>query len=426
MNNFLEVFLLFSNLVLIVFVYLLVKRSQNNQNDSDQYINQIKSINSHLDSVRDKVNDNQHQVKDIFNKSTNELKDNINNILKQMQSEVNTTIQNSLSNLQKTNTVEIDRMITFSKTSFDQIYQSNNKKLTEIQSDIELRLDKNLAQNLKSFEEVSIKLGEMTKTAEVMIRSTTSIDKLNKIFDRTASKSFGGFGEKHLENILDNHLKGLWRSQEKIKNGTETIDFVIDLGDFTLGIDSKFPLTIFNDYLECDIESKDRKRNEYLAQVKKMTSDIASKYGDHFTHVYIYLPSDSMYNEVITDSRLNDHFYKSKVVPLSPTTLLAVVMAVANINEKIILNKNAQLIHKNLGDIDSALRSFADKYRTLGDKLRLVQNNYEEGGKYVGKLENEINKIKSLEQKSSQELLENHIISDVIINDNITLEIKSL
>jgi DNA anti-recombination protein RmuC len=405
--SIIEIFLVISVITIVILqiiIALNVRKSQSSDS-TPLLMNLAKTINDKFDTSADKQKDYNYEVKDILTNQSTESREKIFGSLRTMQNEVSTTIQNALIGLQKSNTIELEKIANQSKNSFDAIYDSNAKKLIEIQNEIEKRMNENLANNLRSFQEVSLKLGEMSKTAQVMIESTSSIDKLNRIFDRTASKSFGGFAEKYLETTLDCHLKGLWQSQVMVKNGQEAIDFVITLNDITVGIDSKFPLTTFSDYEEATKEQKAEKLKVYLAKIRDMATDIADKYGSQFTHLYLYIPSDAMYNEVASNQQLMDKIHKLKINIISPVTLLTVIYAITHMKDKIALNDSAYKMQEYLGFVDKALGKFQEEYDKLGKKLDEAKKSYDNSTFQVNKISSQITKVRNLDLKHPEENL---------------------
>ncbi len=368
-------------------------------------MNLSKTISDKFETVTDKQTEHQYQVKEVLNNHNNEGSEKILTSLRTFQSEINEVLQLAIQNLQKSNLLELDKIASQSKNSFDQIYEANNKKLQDIQVEIERRLNDNLANNIKSFKEVSNDLGEMKKTAQTMIDSTSSIDKLNRIFDRTASKSFGGFSEKYLEQILEFHLKGLWKSQVQVKEGKEIIDYAIEFDDLSIGIDSKFALTSYNDYQNSADEFKQQKLKDYLANIRTMATSISSKYGGYFQHLLMFIPSDAMYNEVANDQITMDKLHRLRVVVVSPTTILSVIYAISMVKDKIAINNNAHTIQDYLIKVEKSIGKFREEYDKLGKKLREAQDTYDKSSVYVVQVENQISKVKKLELASSRETL---------------------
>ncbi len=392
-------------MIILQSIIALRYKSSQSTDSTPLLMNLSKSINDKFDSSSDKQKDYNYEVKEILTNQSTESREKIFSSLRTMQSEVNVTIQNALIGLQKSNTIELEKIANQSKNSFDAIYDSNAKKLIEIQDEIGKRMDENLANNLRSFQEVSHKLGEMSKTAQVMIDSTSSIDKLNRIFDRTASKSFGGFSEKYLESILETHLKGLWQSQVMVKQGQEAIDFVITLDDITIGIDSKFPLTTFLDFDEASKDQKEEKLKTYIAKIRDMATDIQSKYGTHFTHLMLYIPSDVMYNEVACNQQLLDKLHKQKIIVISPVTMMTVIYAIAHMRDKIALNDSAHKMQEYLGFVDKALNRFQEEYDKLGKKLDEAKKSYDNSTSQVHKITSQITKVRNLDLTHPQENL---------------------
>jgi DNA anti-recombination protein RmuC len=360
-------------------------------------MNLSKTINDKFDVVTDKQISHQYEVKEVLNNHNSQGSEKILTSLRTFQSEINDVLHGAIQNLQKSNLLELEKIASQSKNSFDQIYEANNKKLNDIQVEIERRLNENLANNLKSFKEVSNDLGAMRETAKTMIDSTSSIDKLNKIFERTASKSFGGFSEKYLEQILEYHLKGLWKSQVQVKDGKEIIDYAIEFDDISIGIDSKFALTSYNDYQNAEDEYKQQKLKDYLSMIRTMATSISSKYGGYFHHLLMFIPSDSMYNEVANDQITMDKLHRLRIVVVSPTTILSVIYAISMVKDKIAINNNAHTIQDYLLKVEKSIGKFREEYDKLGRKLKEAQDVYDKSSNHVSQVELQIGKVKKLE-----------------------------
>ena len=118
------------------------------------------------------------------------------------------------------------------KENFELLSSANQERLRQLELEISKRLDENLAQNLRSFENVTKNLSQIETRAQQMLESTKAIDRLNSIFDRTSVKAFGNFGESYLETLLAQHLAPTsWQKQVKLTNTDYLLDFVITIGD---------------------------------------------------------------------------------------------------------------------------------------------------------------------------------------------------
>jgi DNA recombination protein RmuC len=241
-------------------------------------------------------------------------------------------------------------------------------------------LDENFAQNLKSVKEVNEKLGHIQSTANKMIESTKSVDKLNQIFARTSSKAFGDFGEKYLESLLSKHLEeNSWAKQVKPPGSSDKIDFVIYLADKKIGIDAKFPVTRYQDYLEAEPEQQKTKLKEYLRGVMQMAYDISHKYykESFLDNLFLYVPSEGMYSEIVKSPEVMDYLQQMKVTLTSPNTVFPLIMVVQSYQFKAKVSQNAESIISGLKSISQNVQGFREEFRKLGDKIRQSQQNYD-------------------------------------------------
>jgi DNA recombination protein RmuC len=291
--------------------------------------------------------------------------------------------QQALSELQKNIQESLSKAISdltqLNTQSFGNLQKANQEKLDQINNDVQKKLEINFAQHLKSFEEVSKNVGQVQTLAQSMIQSTTSIDKLNSIFSRTSSKSFGDFGESYLESLLNQYLTpDTWAKQFQISGSAEKIDFMIRMDNQEIGIDSKFPLTRYNDFLHAETENKTKAKQEFLIACVKMADDISKKYSKHgFAHLFMYLPSDGIYNEIISNNSVLKKMQELGVTPISPVTIFPILMNVKVYNYRQMINQNAEQIVNGLSKVGKNILAFQEEFRKLGDKLRQAQANYD-------------------------------------------------
>jgi DNA recombination protein RmuC len=319
------------------------------------------------------------------------------------------SLQNITTSVSQQLSKSIQDILSHNKTNFDQLAKINNEKLSQIQGEIDKKLTENLAQNLKSFEDVTKNLGQMQSTAQKMIDSTKSVDKLNNIFERTNSKGFGGFAENYLETILSEHLNIRdWASQVQVPGSQDKIDFLISIGGKKIGIDSKFPVTAYQDYLDSSMDDKSKMKKAYLKSVLQMAKDISVKYlkPGFLDTLFLYLPSDSMYNEVVNDPDIMESLHKTKVTPVSPTTIFPIILLVNAYEFKLKVNENAETIILGLQKVSKNVDSFREEFRKLGDKIRQAQTNYDIADKNLVGLQSNILRLENAEIKQEQELLE--------------------
>ncbi len=361
-------------------------------------------ISQDLGSI--KINQNEHLAKtnENFQKQSQDQVVHFEKIKSQNLS----SLQNITESVSKQLSTSIQDILNHNKNNFEALAKINNEKLSQIQGEIDKRLTENLRQNLKSFEDVTKNLGHMQSTAQKMIDSTKSVDKLNNIFERTNSKGFGNFAENYLETILSEHLNVRdWQKQVMVPGSQDKIDFMITVGGKKIGIDSKFPVTRYQDYIDADFESKPQAKKLYLKSVLQMSKEISRKYSKpgFIDTLFLYLPSDSMYNEVVNDPEIMESIHKTKVTPVSPTTIFPIILLVNAYEFKLKVNENAEMIIQGLQKVSKNVDSFREEFRKLGDKIRQAQTNYDVADKNLVGLQSNILKLESAEIKQEEEIL---------------------
>ncbi len=433
------IFLLAFVIILIIWVYFRLNQ-KNSDIDIEKIVQQILLANNQsqlefLEKVLEKIDLNQNKTQNLITESDKNIQEKLTENLNQIKNhfekqeinqrnyyekqtlnlnkEFEKLKSENLENLNKIqNAIQdklekaITNLVNLNKDNFELLSKSNQDRLNQINLDVQKRLDENFARNLKSFQEVTKNLGQIQSTAQKMIDSTKSVDKLNAIFSRTSSKSFGNFGEKYLETILrENLAPNSWQKQAKMPNSEDKIDFLIYLEDKKIGIDSKFPVTKYQDYLAAETtESKKIKLKEYFQAVLAMAKDINQKYfrEDFIQALFIYLPSDSMYSEVVNNQQVLETLQKLKVTPASPATVFPLVMIINQYQLKMQVSQNAESIIQGLQSVSKNINSFREEFRKLGDKIRQAQTNYDQADRSLIGVEKNILSLKSNETKNNQ------------------------
>ena len=390
MNTLLVVMVMLS-LLLTLLTYL---RAGKGSSNIDKLVDEkLERINSATLTSQREINRQVLDLNHLIGKELGGFRDQMGGMEK-------TSIE-SLTNIQKQIQDRLNELNQTNQKGLQVLSETNIKRLNEIQSKVEQKMDEQLKRNIESFDNVRKNLVKMQGSAEQMIKSTGSIDKLNSIFERTSVKSFGDFGEKYLEKFLsDNLYKSSWNKQVNIPGTSSIIDYVISIGDHKLGIDSKFPLTRYRDYLDADRESKDASRKVMLASVKQMAESLASKYyhGDYLARVMMYVPSDGLYVELVSDDKLMARLSEIKVNLVSPSTLFPVILMIGDMQLKQQINANAEHIIKGLQVVGKNVDAFQNEFRKLGDKLRLAQQNYDSAGRSLDNVSTEVKLLGSSEE----------------------------
>lgn len=188
----------------------------------------------------------------------------------------------------------------------------------------------------------------------------------------------GNIGEEVLKDLISQMFpKNSFHLQYHFNSGA-IVDAAIKTDAGLLPIDSKFPLENFQQLIQSKTESE---RKSYLSlfikDVKKHLKDISSKYilshEGTLDFALMYLPSESIYYEVVNIPELLETARNLRVYPVSPTTLYATL-------QTILLSYEGKKIESRAKEIFTLLRAIQKDYSKLEGNLstlsRHVTNAY--------------------------------------------------
>ncbi|KKS90125.1 MAG: hypothetical protein UV63_C0006G0028, partial [Microgenomates group bacterium GW2011_GWC1_43_11] len=106
------------------------------------------------------------------------------------------------------------------------------------------------------------------------------------------------------------------------------VDAVLKTDAGLLCIDSKFPMENFSKMHKGETESeRQQAKKDFIADLKKHISDISKKYilpeEGTMDFALMYIPSESVYYEIVNMTEVMEIARKSRVYPVSPNTLYA-------------------------------------------------------------------------------------------------------
>lgn len=208
-------------------------------------------------------------------------------------------------------------------------------------------------------------IGDLKKEAGVFSEVGRSMKDLQDYLK--SPKLRGNIGEQVLKDLVGQMFpkKSLFL-QHAFKSGL-IVDVAIQTDAGLLPIDSKFPLENFQKMFRSEDEKeKEAFKNLFLRDVKKHIKDISSKYilpGEGTVDfALMYLPSESVYYEVVSLSDLMDYARDMRVYPVSPTTLYAHL-------QTILLSFEGKKIESKSKEIYTILRAIAKDYERLDGNL---------------------------------------------------------
>jgi len=270
------------------------------------------------------------------------------------------------------------------KTSIDQIVQPLKEKLQQYN------------QLLTDFREKDVK-ERSTLSAELK-----QLQELNKQLSHDAqnlagalkndSKIQGNWGEMVLERILEK--AGLEKNityKTQVSTVTEAgrvrPDVVVFLPENRhLIIDSKVSLSAFERLVNAeDDTSRERALNEHLTSVKNHITNLAQKNyetGETLNSpefIFLFMPVENALSLALQyDSTLQDLAWKNRIVLVTPATLMATLMTVANLWKIEKQNEFAQRVADETGKLYDKFVGLLESVNDVGQKIHGAQRSHEQ------------------------------------------------
>ena len=267
--------------------------------------------------------------------------------------------------------------------------------LKSIQQSMDLN-SKSSAQSLQSnYRELFSRLDQATAVISDLKKEAGAFGEVSRsmkdLQDYLKSpKLRGNIGEQVLKDLIGQMFpKSSFHLQYHFKTGS-IVDAAIKTQSGILPIDSKFPMENFQKLYSATTPSeKAIARAAFTRDVKKHIKDISGKYilpeEGTLDFALMYIPSESVYYEIVSDQDILDTARAARVYPVSPTTLYAHL-------QTILLSFEGQKIAGKTQEVFTLLRAVQKDYEKLNENLSLL-------GKH---LTNAYNSLNSTSQTANQ------------------------
>lgn len=263
----------------------------------------------------------------------------------------------------------------FSELSKNKIDEALMEWLKSMQSTI----NSSSSQTIKTLQENSKELNQRLDRAAMVIKDVENeIGQMSEIGRNMkelqdflkSPKLRGNIGEQVLKDLISQMFpKNSFFVQYEFKSG-EKVDAAIKTDAGILPIDSKFPMENYQKMIKAkESKEKEEAEKDFFKDIKKHIDDISKKYilpsEGTMDFALMYIPSESVYYEVVNRPEILDYARKQRVYMVSPSTLYAHL-------QTILLSFEGKKMENKSKELFTILRSIQIDYEKLDDNLSVL------------------------------------------------------
>lgn len=285
--------------------------------------------------------------------------------------------------------------------SLEGIRNRVDEKLMAISDHVQQKLDQNIQEGLAQFEKVQQHL----KAAEEQLREVGalghSINDLNSLLKLPHLR--GQFGEASLERLLADFLPAhMFALQASPSEGGGRADAIIYFPDRKLPIDAKFPreqvIALFESGDEAEIEKARTALERVMkAEAKRIKQYIQPENGT--TEIALmYLPSETLYMEVIRNRGLGEWMNREHVFPVSPNTLLMTLQTISLVHKWYEVASRFEKSRAELAKAQKSFDFFQNQFENVGKSLSKAQEAFETAQRHLKTYRGKVSALSGQEQ----------------------------
>ena len=218
----------------------------------------------------------------------------------------------------------------------------------------------------------------------------------------------GNIGEQVLSDLINQMFpKNSFNLQYHFKNGS-IVDAAIKTQAGILPIDSKFPMENFQRiYSSTTPAEKVTSRAAFIRDVKKHIKDISGKYilpeEGTLDFALMYIPSESVYYEIVNDQDITTFARDSRVYPVSPTTLYAHLQTILLSLEGQKLAGKSQEVFVLLRAVQKDYEKLNENFSLLGKHLTNAYNSMNSTSQTINQIGNKLDSARQLKSGQTEE-----------------------
>lgn len=365
--------------------FLIFKKPDSNANKAE--IERIVRLDTKVEVLTKKIDDLTPRISEEFRANRKEINENLSGISK--------TVDTRVKEMQNSNEQKLEQM----RETVDE----------KLQASVEKRFN-------ESFKTISGQLSQVYQGLGEMKNLATGVGDLKKVMEGV--KTRGIYGEVQLGAIIEDILTPSQFLTNTItkKSSRDRVEFAVRMpgreAEVLLPIDSKFPIENYQRLLKAYDNGAKTEIEEYRKKLKKDVLDQAKKINDKYIDppkttdfALMFLPTESLYAEVLRIPGLDDEVRKRFHISLSsPATLPVVLNGLLMGYRSVAIEKRSAEVWKILGGVKSQFSKFGDLLEGVEKKLHESANKIEDARKQSRRIEKEMNDVELLPETETKQL----------------------
>lgn len=258
----------------------------------------------------------------------------------------------------------------------EQIRERTDQRLGEIGQQVQAKLDQNIQEGFRHFGEVQKSLRAAEEQLAGLKTVGDSVTELNNLLRLPHLR--GTFGEATLERLLADFLPAhMFELQMQIGDGQERVDAAVRFPSQVLPIDSKFPREQVAALFEASEPAQLEEARKQLSRVVRAQAASITKYiqpdAGTTDMALMFLPSETLYFEVLRNTELWAALMALKVFPVSPNTLAVTLQGIGLAYKSYEMRQNVEATLEQIRLARKHFEHFEGRFEEVGKELQKAQ-----------------------------------------------------
>ncbi len=277
-------------------------------------------------------------------------------------------------------------------------------KLERNNAAVQQAVGKQLSESAKLISNVTERLAKLDETNRRVVDVADELKTLQNVLANP--KQRGVLGEFYLKQILENMLPpGTFELQYRLGEGM-VVDAIIHLDDKILPIDSKFSLENYNRLVEAKAEDRAALEKVFKDDLKKRIDETAKYINGRkgtLGQALMFIPSEAIYYDLLANKvgaagvngrdLMQYAAVDKRVTIVGPSTLSAMLQIIAQGLSSLEIQKDTEIIRKNVEQLGKHLHGFDQYMQKLGVSLGATVGHFNNAHKQLARVDKDIVKI---------------------------------